>query len=111
MVARSWRAERGPLEGNAGQRGMPCAPCGHVSRSQEGDTSVNYPITAVRGLQLRSITLPPSGALRAVHPYQVHNWRQADNQSGAVLPVNAQEAPTIPRLLVEPGACLWLLPP
>jgi hypothetical protein len=39
---------------------------------------VNYPMIEGRGLQLWSITMPPSGALLAVHPYLVFDRRPVD---------------------------------
>jgi hypothetical protein len=64
-------------------------------RGLKEDATVSYPIAKARGLHLRSITLTPSGALLAVHPYPVRIGWPADNQSGAVRPVYVQATPTI----------------
>src|SRR5258708_37818136 len=61
----------------------------------KGIARVSYPVTEVRGLQLRRITVSPSGVLLPALPYPVRIGWPADNQSGAVRPVYVQATPTV----------------
>jgi len=63
--------------------------------SEGGIGLVNYPMAKARGLHLRGITLTPSGALIAVHPYRVLIRWLVDCLSGAVQPVYVQATPTV----------------
>ena len=65
----------------------------------QGEAQVNDPVTEVRGLQLRRITVSPSGVLFPAHPYRVRIRWLVDGLRGAVQPVYVHAAPTLPLAL------------